>query len=297
LDANEEDLEKLAVRMRLRRRQKMMEQQEQMRKAWGLPPPPENASNPQNPSADIQNRMAEMMGEMDDDVPTIKFGDASVAAPFTSKVSSVMSVVNIVRQGRSTLVAMIQMYKILALNSLITAYSLSVLHLTGVKQGDWQATIAGLLITVCFFGISRSTALKTLSKQRPQTNIFNPYIIISVLGQSLVHVAAMFYIRREALIQSEDLQEEITPDSEFQPNLINSAMYLVSLIMQLSTVAINYQGLPFRESLFQNKALFNSLLIVGGVAFAAASEISEELNESLQLVPFGNVSFFLELKR
>ena len=65
--------------------------------------------------------------------------------------------VNIVRQGRSTLVAMMQMYKILALNSLITAYSLSVLHLAGVKQGDWQATIAGLLITICFFGIAKSS--------------------------------------------------------------------------------------------------------------------------------------------
>jgi magnesium-transporting ATPase (P-type) len=66
-------------------------------------------------------------------------------------------VVNIARQGRSTLVAMIQMYKILALNSLISAYSLSVLHLAGVKQGDWQATIAGFLLTICFFGIAKSS--------------------------------------------------------------------------------------------------------------------------------------------
>jgi cation-transporting ATPase 13A1 len=35
--------------------------------------------------------MTELMGEMEDDVPVIKFGDASVAAPFTSKVSSVTS--------------------------------------------------------------------------------------------------------------------------------------------------------------------------------------------------------------
>ena len=93
----------------------------------------------------------------DNDVPTIKFGDASVAAPFTSKLSSPMAVVNIVRQGRSTLVAMMQMYKILALNCLISAYSMSVMYLAGIKQGDWQATVAGLLITVCFFSVAKSS--------------------------------------------------------------------------------------------------------------------------------------------
>lgn len=165
--------------------------------------------------------------------------------------------VNIVRQGRSTLVAMIQMYKILALNSLISAYSLSVLHLAGVKQGDWQATIAGLLITVCFFGIAKSSvscrlgycfevpnqrkAVEKLSKKRPQPNIFNCYIILSVLGQAAVHVTAMMYIRQEVLSIIEGTSEEVTPDSDFEPNLLNSAMYLVSLIMQVSTFAINYQ--------------------------------------------------------
>ena len=62
------------------------------------------------------------MGDLEE-VPTIKFGDASVAAPFSSKVSSVNSVCSIIRQGRATLIAMIQMYKILALNCLISAYS------------------------------------------------------------------------------------------------------------------------------------------------------------------------------
>lgn len=40
LDGNQEDLEKLAVRLRERHRQKLLEKQEQMRKSWGIPPAP-----------------------------------------------------------------------------------------------------------------------------------------------------------------------------------------------------------------------------------------------------------------
>lgn len=60
----------------------------------------------------------------------------------------------------------------------------------------------------------------------------------------------------------------------------------MSLIMQISTFAINYQGRPFRESLWENKSLLYSLGIVTGIAAVAATEVSEELNEWMQLVPF-----------
>jgi len=112
---------------------------------------------PEEMSAAFADKMfGTLMEEDDSEPPTIKLGDASVAAPFTSKLANVMTIANIIRQGRCTLVAMIQMYKILALNCLISAYSLSVLYMKGIKFGDGQATISGMLMSACFLGISRA---------------------------------------------------------------------------------------------------------------------------------------------
>jgi cation-transporting ATPase 13A1 len=59
----------------------------------------------------------------------VKPGDASMASPFTAKKASVMPCTDIIRQGRSTLVTTIQMFKILGLTCLSSAYSLSVMYL------------------------------------------------------------------------------------------------------------------------------------------------------------------------
>ncbi|EQL03909.1 cation-transporting ATPase 4 [Ophiocordyceps sinensis CO18] len=222
----------------------------------------------------------------DDEPPTLKLGDASVAAPFTSKLRDVIAIPNIIRQGRCTLVATIQMYKILALNCLISAYSLSVLYLEGIKFGDTQYTISGMLMSVCFLSISRARVVEGLSKERPQPNIFNTYIIGSILGQFAIHIVTLIYIARLCDKIAPRSTEGMDLEAEFEPSLLNSAVYLLQLIQQISTFAINYQGRPFRESLSENRAMYYGIVGVSGLAFVCALELVPEINQGMKLVPF-----------
>lgn len=132
-----------------------------------------------------------------------------------------------------------------------------------------------------------SQPVEQLSKERPQNNIWNWYIIPSVLGQFAIHIATLIYIT-EFVHRFEPRKDRasINLEGEFEPSLLNSAIYLLQLIQQISTFAINYQGRPFRESIKENKGMYWGIVLVTCVAFSCATEFVPEINERLKLVPF-----------
>ena len=153
------------------------------------------------------------------------------------------------------------MYKILALNCLISAYALSVQYLGDINYRDYQDTITGILMSVCLC-ISRANAkgrfiqtrllfplfahylshpVEKLSCERPLGNIFNFYVPHSISLQFAIHIVSVVYIANLSKANEECVpfivicqianrmsvsrRGLIDLEAKFEPNLLNCNLF------------------------------------------------------------------------
>ncbi len=183
------------------------------------------------------------------------------------------------------------MYKILALNCLVSAYMMSALYLRGLKQGDTQMTASGLIVAALFFFLSQAKPLQTISPVKPPSSVFAASVALSILGQFAVHLASLVAVLRlcEAHISATDFS--LSPDGKFQPNVVNSAVFLLSALMQINNFVVNYRGHPYTQSITENLTLWRSIQALYGVLLVVAGGQLEPLNDLLQMAPFPSAHF------
>ena len=234
--------------------------------------------------------MAELQ-EQENDPTVIKLGDASLASAFTARRTSIDSILTIIRQGRCTLVTTIQIYKILALNCLISAYMMSILHLNGLKTGDIQMTANGIINAVLFFSLSRAQPVEYLSKVKPVNSVFHLSVLLSIIGQFIIHLLSIIILFYICNIYTTTDKSLISPDGTFQPNLINSTMFILILIINLNNFIVNYHGNPFTQELTQNIILYRSAQAIYVIVFIIIGEQFTPINDFFQMTMFPSSTF------
>jgi len=243
-----------------------------------------------------------MMDGETGELPMVKLGDASIAAPFTSKLPSIRSCVDIIRQGHCTLVSTVQQQQILMLHCLISAYSLSVLSLEGSRSSESQMIASGLLLSVASFAFSFARPLDRLSSVLPLSSIFHPALILSVLGQLLIHAGCMYWALgvakahmgdsavKEVIAFVKKADKEAEAGNEeastaHKPNLLNTMVFLVETSQQVAVMLVNYKGRPWMKGATENPGLLYSLMLCVAGVVVAAWEVVPYLNSQLGLVP------------
>jgi len=277
-----------------------------------------------NAFAPKKDEVTNALGDMaeNDMLQIVRPGDASVAAPFTSKVPSIRSVVDLIRQGRCTLLSALQQQQIMMLQSIVSAYVLSALSLEGARSSERQMMASSWLILTASLAFSYSTPIEQMSPERPLKSLFHPAIFISMIGQAAIHLGCMIYAVNlatetmgpaalKAVVEfnkkvyaGEDVSE--TPEGEeedpwaemmtmwskpFMPNLMNTVVFLVETAQIMAILLVNYKGRPWMKGIVENHALCLSLFITIAGLFVLAWGISPELNTLIHLEEFPDDEF------
>ena len=115
--------------------------------------------------------------------------DASIAAPFTSSIANITCVLEVLREGRCSIVTSFQAFKYMASYSLIQFISCLVLSAIGSYVGDMQFLWIDLFIVLPLAFASEYTGAYTkLSKKLPENALLSFPVIFSLLFQTVVNL-------------------------------------------------------------------------------------------------------------
>lgn len=145
---------------------------------------------------EMKNKLESL--ESQQGLPMVRPGDASVAAPFTSKAPSVKACVDLIRQGRCTLLSALQQQQIMMLNCIINAYVLSALSLEGSRSSERQLMASNWLLTTASLAFAYASPCDRMHPVRPLRSLFHPAVFVSMLGQAIIHLACMITAVRMA---------------------------------------------------------------------------------------------------
>jgi len=244
-----------------------------------------------------------------EDTPMVQLGDASTAAPFTFRQPSISASVDIIRQGRCTLLSAVQQMQIMMLESMISAYTMATMSVDGTRPSEAQMMASGTLMSVASIAFSFARPLDRMHKVRPINSVFHPSAFLSLMGQLAIHLGCMVYIASlakdmmgpDALKEVIDFEKERNKKIEgmdeeafsawdwflsvpFKNNLLNTCCWLVETSQQISVIIVNYKGRPWMKGVLENQPLFLSLILCIVMVWICARGDIPYLNELLNLV-------------
>ncbi|ESO89928.1 hypothetical protein LOTGIDRAFT_124151, partial [Lottia gigantea] len=179
--------------------------------------------------------------------------EASVAAPFTSRVNNIECVPICIREGRAALVTSFGCFKYMALYSFIQFVSVLLLYSYGANFSDFEFLYIDLVITTSIAILMGYTAsYGQLVKQKPAGSLMKLSNLFSIIIQVLLVVAfqlGAFYYSKE---QPWFVPAPKDGSSEHVLSWESTIIFIVSSYMYIAVAFSFSKGPPFRKPIYTN---------------------------------------------
>ncbi|ROW15439.1 hypothetical protein VPNG_02325 [Cytospora leucostoma] len=179
--------------------------------------------------------------------------EASVAAPFTSRVFDITCVPEVIREGRAALVTSFSCFKYMSLYSAIQFTTVSFLYASASNLGDFQFLFIdlALILPIAVF-MSWAGPSPELCRKRPNADLVSRKVLVPLLGQMgiciAVQAAAFAAVRRQPWF----IPPVVEKDKSNIKNSENTALFLVSCFEYILSGIVLNAGPPFRVGVWRN---------------------------------------------
>ena len=179
--------------------------------------------------------------------------EASVAAPFTSRVFDIRCVLNVIKEGRAALVTSFSCFKYMSLYSAIQFTSVSFLYAKASNLGDFQFLFIdlALILPIAIF-MGWAGPAPTLHQKRPTANLVSRKVLVPLLGIMVICICvqaiAYLTVREQPWYKPPKLDHE---HSNIK-NSENTALFLTSCFEYIFSGVVLNAGAPFRQDRLKN---------------------------------------------
>jgi cation-transporting ATPase 13A3/4/5 len=178
--------------------------------------------------------------------------EASVAAPFTSRVFDIGCVLDVIREGRASLVTSFSCFQYMSLYSAIQFVTVSILYKRGSNLGDFQFLWIDLflILPIAIF-MSWSNSYKEIVPKRPSANLVSPKLLIPLTVNILLLLIFQVFVWQ--FVQSKEWYIKPIPagDDAVQSS-DNTVLFFFSNFQYIFVAIILTVGPPYREPITKN---------------------------------------------
>ena len=221
--------------------------------------------------------------------------EASIAAPFTSTVADISSVIKLLREGKAALVTSIQTFKYMMLYSMVQFISVGILMCNGSYLSDWQFMVSDIFIIVPLaFFIPMTEAYPKLTYHQPIGDLLSFPVISSILSQTFIAGVFQFLVLFLVLYRFKNqigFCGDMADDEVPNPHCVeNTGVFYVSFIQYLITAVAFCTSKPFKKRIYTNVLLFFYVILGTIYCEYIIFHVDEFVNEKMKMIAFPDSS-------